>query len=170
VLQQGPPSRYNYSQRSGCGLTQMDDIYFEDVIPGAILHAGPYVIPEQELMTFAAAWDPMPMHIDKAHAAQHGGLTAPGIYLLAIKLRLVHMLPFQRTVIASAGYDEVRFHRPAHPGDALTLEITWTDKRRSRSKPDRGIVTGHYALINAASDVVLSNLDTILMRLRNPEA
>jgi acyl dehydratase len=148
----------------------MDDIYFEDVTPGTTLCAGPYVIPEQEVMTFAATWDPLPIHVDKAYAMKHGGLTAPGIYLLAVKLRLVHTLPFQKTVIASAGYDEVRFHRPVHPGDALTLELTWTDKRRSRSKPDRGIVTGRYSLINAASEVVLSHLDTLLMRLRNPEA
>jgi acyl dehydratase len=150
-------------------LAQMDDIYFEDVTPGTALHAGPYVIPEQELMAFAAAWDPMPMHTDKAYAAKHGGLTAQGIYLLAIKLRLVHTLPLQSTVIASVGYDEVRFLKPVHPGDALSLELKWTDKRRSRSKPDRGIVTGRYSLINAAGEVAMSNLDTVLMRLRNPE-
>jgi acyl dehydratase len=148
----------------------MDDIYFEDVVPGAMLHAGPYIVPEHELMTFAATWDPLPIHVDKMYAEDHGGLTAPGIYLLAIKLRLVHTLPFQRTVIASFGYDEVRFHRPVHPGDALMLELQWTDKRPSRSKPDRGIVTGRYSLTNAAGETVLSHLDTTLMRLRSPSA
>ena len=147
----------------------MDDIFYEDVTPGAVLRAGPYVIPEQELLDFAAAWDPLPIHVDKDYAARHGGITAPGIYLLAIKMRLVHRLPFRRTVIAGVGFDEVRFHRPAHPGDALTLELTWRDKRRSKSKPDRGIVSGRYALLNAAGETVLSHLDTILIRLRNPE-
>ena len=109
------------------------------------------------------------MHTDKAYAAQHGGLTAPGIYLLAVKLRLVHTLPLRNTVIASTGYDEVRFHRPARPGDALRLKVEWLDKRRSRSKPDRGIVSGRYSLINAAGEVVMSNIDTVLMRLRDPE-
>ena len=146
----------------------MDDIYFEDVIPGTLLRAGPYVIPEQEVMTFAAAWDPLPIHIDKAYAASHGGLTSPGVYLLAVKLRLVHSLPFQKTVIASVGYDEVRFLKPVHPGEALSLELEWTGKRRSQSKPDRGIVTGRYSLIDGTGEVVLSHLDTILMRLRDP--
>jgi acyl dehydratase len=146
----------------------MDDIFFEDVSPGAVIHAGPYVIPERELVSFAAAWDPLPIHADKAFAAKHGGLTAPGIYLLAIKMRLVHALPVQRSVIATVGYDEVRFHQPARPGDELTLELEWTAKRRSRSKPDRGIVTGRYSLINASGEVVMSHLDTVLMRLRSP--
>jgi acyl dehydratase len=66
-------------------------------------------------------------------------------------------------------HHEVRFHQPAHPGDALTLELKWTEKRRSRSKPDRGIVTGRYSLLNAAGGLVMSHLDTVLMRLRNPD-
>ena len=147
----------------------MDDIFYEDVSPGAVLRAGPYVIPEQELLDFAAAWDPLPIHVDKNYAARHGGITAPGIYLLAVKMRLIHQSPLRRTVIAGFGYDEVRFHRPAHPADALTLELTWRDKRRSKSKPDRGIVCGRYALVNAAGETVMSHLDTIMMRLRNPE-
>jgi acyl dehydratase len=147
----------------------MDDIFYEDVSPGAVLRAGPYVIPEQELLDFAAAWDPLPIHIDKDFAAPHGGITAPGIYLLAIKMRLIHSLPFRRTVLTGFGYDDVRFHRPAHPGDALMLELTWRDKRRSRSKPDLGIVRSNCALINASSETVMSHLDTVLMRLRNPE-
>jgi acyl dehydratase len=146
---------------------KMDDIFFEDVHPGTAIQAGPYVIPKHELVTFGSAWDPLPMHVDKAFAMKHGGLTAPGIYLLAIKMRLVHSLPLQRSVIASFGYDEVRFHRPAHPGDELTLELKWTRKRRSRSKLDRGIVTGRYSLINAAGEVVMSHLDTVLMWLRS---
>jgi len=145
----------------------MDDIYFEDVVPGAGLHAGPYIVPEQELMSFSAIWDPLPIHIDRDYAARHGGLTAPGVYLLAIKLRLVHTFGFRNTVIASFGYDEVRFHKPVHPGDALMLEFTWTEKRRSRSKPGRGIVAGRYAL-TVEGEPVLSHRDTLLMRLRNP--
>lgn len=151
-------------------MDRMDDIYFEDVIVGDTLRAGPYVIPEQELVAFAATWDPLPIHVDKAYATAHGGLTAPSVYLFAIKMRLVHMLPLRRTVIAAIGYDEVRFLRPAHPGDALSLDLTWVEKRRSRTKPDRGIVSGRYSLLNAVGEAVMTHLDTILMRLRNPEA
>jgi acyl dehydratase len=150
-------------------MTTMQDIYYEDVTPGAVLRAGPYVIPEQELMSFAATWDPLPMHVDKTFAAQHGGLTAPGIYLFAIKMRLVHSLPLRGTAVATFGYDEVRFHQAAHPGDALSLELSWTEKRRSQSKPGLGIVSGRYSLINAAGQLVMSHLDTVLMRLRHPE-
>jgi acyl dehydratase len=84
-------------------------------------------------------------------------------------MRLVHSLPLRRTVLASFGYDEVRFHKAAHPGDTFTLELSWTEKRRSRSKLDVGIVSGRYSLISAAGELVMSHLDTVLMRLRRPE-
>ncbi|MCX7308710.1 MAG: MaoC/PaaZ C-terminal domain-containing protein, partial [Afipia sp.] len=99
---------------------------------------------------------------------QHGGLTAPGVYLLAIKMKLVHSLPVQNSVIASLGYDEVRFLRPVRPGDELKLELKWQSKRLSESKPDRGLVVGRYSLLNKAGEHVMSHLDTVLMRLRTP--
>lgn len=148
----------------------MDDIYFEDVVVGATLHTASYVIPEDEMTAFAVAWDPMPMHIDRDYAAKHhGGLTAPGTYLLAVKLKLVHTLPFRRTVIASTGYDEVRFLRPVHAGEAVSVVLEWTSKRRSRSKPDRGIAMARNVLVDAKGEAVLSHRDTLIMRLRHPE-
>jgi acyl dehydratase len=148
----------------------MEGIFFEDVKPGEEVRAETsYVIPEQELIEFARAWDPLPIHTDKAFAAQHGGLTAAGTYLLAIKMRLIHSLPFRHTVIASIGYDELRFHKPAYPNDRLSLKLRWIEKRRSQSKPDRGVVTMHFFLLNAAEEVVLSHLDTVIMRLRDPK-
>jgi acyl dehydratase len=149
----------------------MDAIYFEDIVVGTTLEAGPYVIPEQEMTAFAEAWDPMPMHVDKVYADKHhGGLTTSGTYLLALKLKLIHRLPLPKTVIASTGYDDVRFHRPVHAGEPVTLRIEWTGKRRSRSKPDRGILSANIALIDAKGNAVLSHRDTLLMRLRNPKS
>ena len=147
----------------------MNDIYFDDVEPGSVVSAGPYLLPEDELVAFGSSWDPLPIHTDKAFATQYGGLSAPGVYLLAIKMKLVHLLPVQKSVIASLGYDEVRFHRPARPGDELTLQLTWLSKRLSESKPDRGIVVGRYSLVNKAGELVMSHLDTVLMRLRTPQ-
>ena len=149
----------------------MDDIYFEDIVVGATLQTGPYVIPELEMVAFAQAWDPMLMHIDGDYAEKHhGGLTASGTYLLAVKLKLIHSLPIPRTVIASTGYDEVRFHRPVRAGEPVSVMLGWIGKRRSRSRPDRGIVTARNALIDAKGEAVLSHRDTLIMRLRNPDA
>jgi hypothetical protein len=57
---------------------------------------------------------------------------------------------------------------PVHPGDRLRLRTTTTETRRSRSKPDRGLVFTHAELLNADDSVVLSLKAMNLLRLRRP--
>lgn len=69
-------------------------------------------------------------------------------------------------MIASFGYDEVRFHEPVRPGDTLTLVPEWLERRESTSKADRGIVTVRFSLLNQKRATVMSHVDTILVRCR----
>jgi acyl dehydratase len=132
-------------------------IFYEDMVPGTGLEVPGVPVDEAEMVEFARQWDPMPFHTD--------GSSAPGIYILAFKQRLLHQLP-QMAVLASFGYDEVRFHEPVRPGDALSLSVEWVNRRESTSKPHAGIVTLRFALHNQNKAVVLSHLDTILVRRR----
>jgi acyl dehydratase len=70
----------------------------------------------------------------------------------------------QPAVIASFGYDEVRFKAPVHDGDTLTIILEFEEKRPSSSKPDRGIVTVRQTLINQDRAPVLTVLDKVLVR------
>lgn len=125
------------------------------------------VVDRDELVDFAERWDPLAIHVDGEVAAGHGGVTAPGLFVLAVKQRLVHQLP-EQAVIASFGYDEVRFHHPLRPGDEVHLRYELVATRPSASKPDRGIVTVRLSLVRSDGDVVMSHLDTILVRRRVP--
>ena len=143
-------------------------VYFEDMVPGEVVEGPSVIVEQQELISFAECWDPMPFHVDeRAGEAAFGGITAPGIYVLALKQRLIHELPLPHAVLASFGYDEVRFHEPVRPGDRLTLLAEWVERKVSRSKPDRGIVTVRYSLRNQSGVIVMSHLDTILVRRRS---
>ena len=61
-------------------------LYFEDTIPGNTI-IGPNVVVElQEMIEFARKWDPLPPHTYEIMAQQpFGTLTAPSIYILALK-------------------------------------------------------------------------------------
>ena len=74
---------------------------------------GPSVTVERnELVSFARNWDPMPFHVNEAAGiAAFGSLTAPGLYVLALKQRLIHELPEPHEVIASLGYTRCAFSR-----------------------------------------------------------
>jgi len=132
-------------------------IFYEDMIPGTRLSVPARLVDEAEMVEFARQWDPMPFHT--------GGSSAPGIYILAFKQRLLHQLP-KMAVLASFGYDEVRFHEAVKPGDTLSLTVEWVSNRESSSKPHAGIVTLRLSLLNQRSAVVLSHLDTVLVRRR----
>ncbi len=141
-------------------------LFFEDMEPGQSLTSPPQRIDRDELVAFAKIWDPLPFHIDElAGIKAFGSLTAPGLYVLAVKQRLIHRLP-PLSVIASLGYDEVRFHAPLRPDDTVVLKQEWVSRRLSQSKPDRGVVTLRFSLINQDNETVMSHLDTILVRCR----
>ena len=125
------------------------------------------VVDRDEMVDFAKRWDPLPIHVDSDVAVNNGGPTAPGVFILAIKQRLIHQLP-EHAVIASFGYDEVRFHQPLRPGDEVHLRYEFIETRPSSSKPDRGIVTVRLSLVRNDDEVVMSHLDTILVRRRVP--
>lgn len=142
------------------------DLCYEDMVPGEGLSSDYYVIQRDELVEFARAWDPLPFHLDEeAGLSAFGGITAPGLYALAVKQRLVHTLrPI--AVIASFGYDEVRFHEPLRPGIKVRLTAQWVHRRVSGSNPDRGIVQVRFSLVSEAGRVVMSHLDSILVTRR----
>ena len=140
-------------------------IYFEDMIPGEFLTSPTVVVDRDEMVEFARRWDPLPIHVDDDAAT--GGVTAPGLFVLAVKQELIHQLPVH-AVIASFGYDEVRFHQPLRPGDTVHLRYEFVETRASSSKPDRGIVTVRLLLTKDDGEVVMSHLDTILVRRRTP--
>ena len=144
--------------------------YFEDLQPGDIALGSTFVVERDEMVEFARRWDPQPFHLDDAIANAmfgEGGVTAPGVYVMAIRTRLLHDTP-DLAVIAALGYDELRFHAPVRAGDTLQLRQEWLDKRVSDSKPDRGVARSRLSLVNQDGVEVMSHIDTILVRRRNP--
>lgn len=146
---------------------QHPPIYYEDA-QGTELVSGAYLLERQDIIDFATRWDPLPVHLsdEKAVAAGFPGMTASGTHLLAIKHRLLHQFGFEHTVIASFGFDEVRFRKPGLPGDNLRAHLTWIEQRESRSRPECGIVKHYVELRRADGEVLLSLYDTLLMRRR----
>jgi len=138
---------------------------YEEFAVGDRYEIGTYHLAKDEIMEFARRWDPMPYHIDEeaAAASQHGGIIASGTHLLALRIHLIQRNGTNPNVVASGGYDQVRFLRPARAGDTLTLFGACKEKRESRSKPDRGVVTIEMTLQNQDGEPVLFMLDTIIV-------
>jgi acyl dehydratase len=58
--------------------------------------------------------------------------------------------------LGGPGVDELRWHLPVRPGDTLRLTTEVLEARRSRSKPDRGLVRTRTELYNQDNTLVFS--------------
>jgi acyl dehydratase len=149
----------------------VDDRYFEDYVPGAVYEYGYITVSEAEIVEFARAFDPQPIHTDPEFAARgpFGGLIASGWHTAAIGMRLIVSHYLSRVAsLASPGIDELRWPAPLRPGDTVRMRLTITEARRSRSKPDRGLVHTHAEMITSAGETVLTLNAMNLIRARHP--
>ncbi len=133
--------------------------YFEDFQEGQVMtYQGP-MLSEQEIIEFAVQWDPQSFHTDPGAAAQsiYGGLIASGWHTMAVTMRMMcECYILDAASMGSPGVDEVRWLQPVRPGDTLSLRVTVTHTRRSRSKPDRGVVHSDTEVLNQHGAVVMS--------------
>ena len=142
--------------------------YFDDLKEGERFVTGIWTLDEAEIVAFAREFDPQPIHVDAAGAADgpYGGLIASGFQTMALEFRLFYELGvIDEACIGGPGIDNVRFHRPARPGDTIRAIATVAEARPSRSKPDRGYVRMAYDVRNQRDEPVLSyEIVHILMR------
>ena len=163
-----PPTRTLGEQDFAASI---DDRYFEDYTRGAVYEYGYVTVSEADILDFARAFDPQPIHVNPEFAARgpFGGLIASGWHTAGIMMRILvdHYL-CQVASLASPGIDELRWPAPVRPGDSLRLRATIVEARRSRSKPDRGLVRTQAELINQNDQVVLTLTAMNIIRARHP--
>ena len=147
----------------------MTERYFEDYSAGAVFEGGTVTVTAEEIVAFARQYDPQTMHTDPETASRghFGGLIASGWHTAGLMMRLfcAHFLS-PASSLASPGIDELRWPHPVRPGDILSLRVTVTAARRSRSKPEQGIVHSVVELLNQRGEVVLSLRPVSLIRCR----
>jgi acyl dehydratase len=71
--------------------------------------------------------------------------------------------------LGSPGCDELRWLKPVRPGDTLSMRFEIVANRRSRSKPDRGLVSNQISVLNQRDEVVMTLQTVLLLRARHPE-
>ena len=144
--------------------------YFEDYITGAVHTLGEAVVDGEEMIAFAKRFDPQDIHIDeaKANTGPFNGLIASGWFTgsLVMKLYATRYLS-NVSSLASPGFDGLRWLAPVRPGDILTVQATINEAKRSKSKPDRGIVKTFVEVVNQ-DDIVVMTINAVNMIASRP--
>jgi acyl dehydratase len=132
---------------------------FEDYVAGSVYEFGSVTVKEKEVIEFATRFDPQIFHTnpEAARATKFGGLIASGWHTAGMAMRLIvdNYLPHGSS-LGSPGVDELRWHMPVRPGDALSVRVTIAEARPSESKPDRGIIRSFVEVLNQRREVVTS--------------
>jgi len=145
------------------------ELYLEDLKIGDRFGSDTIEVTEQSIFEFARQFDPQPFHLDADAARQSifKELTASGWHTAAMSMRLFVTGEF-KPVGGSIGLavDELRWPQPVRPGDVLKLETEILDVRKSRSKPDRGIIRIRNVTTNRRGEIVQTFMAFVMVRRR----
>ena len=146
-----------------------DLLHFEDFSVGDVVHYGAYRLTADEIVAFAREFDPQPFHLDEeaGRGTMLGGLAASGWHACAILMRLnCDGFLNRSTSMGAPGIDEVKWLRPLRPGMVLAVRRTILETRASSSRPQMGLVKFLFEMTADGSEVVMSQLGSIMFGRR----
>ncbi|HLK82201.1 MAG TPA: MaoC family dehydratase [Xanthobacteraceae bacterium] len=142
---------------------------FEDFRVGDIIEFAPLAVTAADIKSFAARFDPQPMHLDEA-AQQNtivGGLFASGLHIVCMHMRLfADGVLRDSTSMGSPGVEEIRYLAPVRAGDSLTLRVEIVGARPSKSRPEMGLVNFRSRMVNGDGKAVMEMRATLMFGRR----
>src|SRR5262245_38340690 len=148
-----------------------DLLHYEDFTVGESWNLGAYRVTAQEIKEFAREFDPQFFHLDdeRAKSSVLGGLSASGWHSCGILMRLMVDGYLGRTAgMGSPGMEEVKWLKPVYAGETLQGRMTVLAKRRSKSRPEMGVVTMRWEAQSKLGETKLDITGINLIRVRAP--
>jgi len=142
---------------------------FEDFPVGRFGTFGPRHVTREEILEFAAEFDPQPMHLDEeaARKSMLNGLSGSGWHLCSLMMRMMFDgFIGDAASLGSPGVNELKWLAPLRPGDDLMLEVDVAEARISKSRPDTGIVTFRGVARNAKGEALCEMVSPIIISRR----
>lgn len=144
---------------------------FEDFVVGDVYEHRPgRTITQQDNIWFSLlTMNPHPVHCDEEYgrSAEFGRCIVASPLTVAILVGL-SVRDVSYRAIANLGWKDIRMTHPVYAGDTLYAESEVLDKRRSRSRPQAGIVTVRTTGRNQAGAVVCVFERSALVPCREP--
>ena len=109
-----------------------------------------------------------PVHLDEAYAngTEHGQRLVNGLLVMATAVGM-SVPAVSGKAIANLGYESVTHEGPTFHGDTIYADTTVLEVRRSRSKPDRGVVYVETRVRNQRDEQVMTLRRRVLVPTRN---
>ena len=137
----------------------MPQRHWEDFTPGSVFESEPRRVTREEIVEFAAAFDPQPMHLDEeaARASMLGSLAASGWHSCCLLMRMLSDdFITQSYFMGAPGIEEVRWLKPLRPGERIRARATVLESRPSRSRPRVGFVKFLFELVDSSGERLMT--------------
>jgi len=143
-------------------------LWFDDLEVGRSWSSPTRTVTESDVGAFAGlTGDRFPLHTSETFAAAspYGTRIAHGL----LGLTFAHGLMWARTgeldesVIAFLGISDWSFDAPIRLGDTIGVDYEVAERRASRTKPDRGVVSFGVRVLNQSAELVQHGTKTLLV-------
>jgi acyl dehydratase len=148
-------------------------LHWEDLKPGAVAIYGPRPVTREEIIAFAAEFDPQPMHLDEAAATNTllGGLGASGWHTCCLMMRIIcDEFLLNSSSMGAPGIEEARWLAPLRPGTQIRVRATVLETRTSAKRPEMGLAKMKFEVVDEKDTVIMSLGTTFMMGRREPGA
>jgi acyl dehydratase len=143
-------------------------LFYEDFHPGRSLQLATRPVSAEEIIAFAAEFDPQPMHLSEeaGRASILGGLSASGWHTASLFMRMMFDgWLSQSSSEGSPGIEVMEWKKPVLAGDTLSGRSTVLEARPLRSRSGLGLVKFQHEVENQHGEVVMRGENPIMMRM-----
>lgn len=142
--------------------------YLEEFVVGEVIHheTTRTVTEVDNVMFSTMSMNPQRLHLDYEFASHsiHKKPLVNGMFTFALMMGLTVNETTQGTTEGNLGFEKVEFPRPVFYGDTIRVESEILGVRRSKSRPQTGIVEFEHRAINQRGEVVVRCRRAGLMR------
>ena len=144
--------------------------FLEDFEVGEVIDSlEEYEMTPDRIAAFATEFDPQPIHLDPAVAAESmfGGIIASGWHSLSVTMRLmVRSNIFDGAPVVGVGIQNLRYLKPVRAGDRLRARGEVLEARPSGSQPDRGYLVLRVTTLREGEEVLTQDWTVLVPRRR----
>lgn len=138
---------------------------FGEFTVGQVFETKSFKLSKEDIMRFAAEFDPQYMHLDeeKANQGRFNGIIASGIHTLAISFKLwIEQGIYGDDVIAGTRMNNIKFIKPVYPNDELHTIVEVIDKEAKKN--ETGILTVLLTTFNDKEEKVFEGDLSVLLK------
>lgn len=141
-------------------------MYFEEITIGTEIEIAPAVIEKEKMLSFARAYDPIPLHTDEDYAKKtmFGQLIAPGVMsFMSVWAKFLEVDIFGEELLAGKS-TKIEWIRPVFAEDVLTGKAVVTNCIERNAK--NGLVEVTIYAYNQNGELVLTDVTEAIVKKR----